>query len=276
MMKIGEPVDLLGERGLLGLLLGEHVGDVTDLGPHPGRRDEDLAVPARDVGVHERHVGAVTRGRRPARRLRRRVFSTATLSPVSAPSSIWSVAATITRPSAGTRSPASSSTMSPGTICSTATSVDVAVAAYLGRLLHHLAERGAAASALPSWCIASQALNTVSTSSPRPVRNSPMSEAHDGGDHEHDLHVVRVVLEEPLPDRARACLGELVRAVLLEPGLDLRRAQALRHFDVQALGRLLRRQRVPRSVALHLCAHGFFPPSSDLAPLNDQICRYGS
>ena len=51
------------------------------------------------------------------------LFSTATLSPVRAPSSICRVAATITRPSAGTRSPASTSTMSPGTIWSAGTSV---------------------------------------------------------------------------------------------------------------------------------------------------------
>jgi len=44
------------------------------------------------------------------------VFSTAVLSPVRAASSICRFAAAITRPSAGTRSPASTITMSPGTI----------------------------------------------------------------------------------------------------------------------------------------------------------------
>ena len=38
---------------------GQHVGDVPDLGAHARRRDQDLAVAAGDVGVHERHVDAV-------------------------------------------------------------------------------------------------------------------------------------------------------------------------------------------------------------------------
>ena len=45
-------------------------------------------------------------------------FSTGVLSPVSAASSISSVAAMIRRPSAGTLSPASKVTMSPGTTSS--------------------------------------------------------------------------------------------------------------------------------------------------------------
>ena len=49
-------------------------------------------------------------------------FSTGTDSPVSADSSIERLAATISRPSAGTRSPASSSTTSPGTRSSVITS----------------------------------------------------------------------------------------------------------------------------------------------------------
>ena len=55
----GEPVHLLGERGLLHLLPGQHVGDVADLRAHARGGDEDLAVAARHVGVHERHVEAV-------------------------------------------------------------------------------------------------------------------------------------------------------------------------------------------------------------------------
>ena len=48
-------------------------------------------------------------------------LGTGALSPVSADSSISSVAALMIRPSAGTRSPASSATMSPGTSCSAGT-----------------------------------------------------------------------------------------------------------------------------------------------------------
>ena len=79
------------------------------------------------------------------------LFSTATLSPVRAPSSICSVAATITRPSAGTRSPASTTTMSPGTIWSAGTSVTSPSRRTLATACISAPRAAAAASALPSW-----------------------------------------------------------------------------------------------------------------------------
>ena len=103
------------------------------------------------------------------------LFSTATLSPVRAPSSIWSVAAMITRPSAGTRSPASTSTTSPGTIWSAGTSVTSPSRRTLATAFIILPRAAAAASALPSWWYPSQALNSVSRKSPTPVRYSPIS-----------------------------------------------------------------------------------------------------
>ena len=92
----------------------EHPGDLADLGRHAGRRDDHLAAAARHGRVH---VGHVERGRRAGRRRPAPAstdFSTGVLSPVSAASSISSVAATSRRPSAGILSPASKVTTSPG------------------------------------------------------------------------------------------------------------------------------------------------------------------
>ena len=92
----------------------EHPGDLADLGRHAGRRHDHLAAAA---GHGRVHVGHVERGRRAATSspgTGSTDFSTGVLSPVSAASSISSVAATSSRPSAGILSPASKVTTSPG------------------------------------------------------------------------------------------------------------------------------------------------------------------
>ncbi len=103
------------------------------------------------------------------------VFSTATLSPVRAPSSIWSVAATITRPSAGTRSPASTRTMSPGTISVAGISTTEPSRRTLATDSSIAPRAAAAAWALPSWWYPNQALNRVSSARPIAVPHSPIS-----------------------------------------------------------------------------------------------------
>ena len=59
---LGQRVQLLLQRRLGGLGVGQHVGDVPDLGLHPGRRHHELATAAGDRGVHEGHAGAVAEG----------------------------------------------------------------------------------------------------------------------------------------------------------------------------------------------------------------------
>ena len=96
----------------------------------------------------------------------------ATLSPVRAASSISSVAVTNRRPSAGTRLPASISTMSPGTSCSA--SISMAWPSRRTRAMFFIIFSSAArlASALDSPRMPSTALKTVSTTSMIDVRTS--------------------------------------------------------------------------------------------------------
>ena len=93
-----------------GLGLVQHAGDAADLGAHAGGGDHQLAAPPGDRGVHE-HRGRAVAQRRVRRRPRRRPTSaTGCASPVSEDSWTSSEVATSSRPSAGTRSPASSTT----------------------------------------------------------------------------------------------------------------------------------------------------------------------
>ena len=64
---LGQLLELDGQRRLRLVLALQHPGDVADLGRHARRRDDELARPARHVGVHVDHVGAVAE-----RRVRRR------------------------------------------------------------------------------------------------------------------------------------------------------------------------------------------------------------
>ena len=92
-------------------------------------------------------------------------MSTGALSPVSAASSISSVAATTRRPSAGTRFPASNNTMSPGT--SSAASISTAAPSRRTRAMSFNIFSSAArlASAFASWRRPSTALKIVSPTS---------------------------------------------------------------------------------------------------------------
>ena len=69
---LGEPVELLLQRGLVRLGLVQQRGDVADLGVHPGARDDHLAAAPGDRGVHEREADAVAEARRRRRRSARR------------------------------------------------------------------------------------------------------------------------------------------------------------------------------------------------------------
>ena len=97
-------------------------------------------------------------------------LGTGRLSPVSADSSISSVAAFNSRPSAGTRSPASTSTMSPGTISLGGQLRDLAIAPHPRLDDQHLLQRGHARLGLALLVQAhGMALNSVRPSSTMPV-----------------------------------------------------------------------------------------------------------
>ena len=119
----------------------QHAGDVADLGRHPGRGDDELARPAGDVRVHVDHVGAVAERRVGRRDGARRPCATGRLSPVSADSATSSVAAASSRPSAGTTSPASIATTSPGHELLGRQLRERAVAPHTRLDDHHLRER---------------------------------------------------------------------------------------------------------------------------------------
>ena len=103
-------------------------------------------------------------------------LGTGTLSPVRADSSISSVAARMIRPSAGTRSPASTLTMSPGTISSMGISASSPPRRTLALTTIIFWRAATLADALPSWFRPIAALSSVSRMSMTPVANWPGDE----------------------------------------------------------------------------------------------------
>ena len=99
-------------------------------------------------------------------------LDTGRLSPVSADSATSSVAARSSRPSAGTMSPASIATMSPGTSCSAGSSASAPSRLTRAVTIIIFCSAATAAAALPSWRRPSTALNTVSSSRRMPVPTS--------------------------------------------------------------------------------------------------------
>ena len=96
-------------------------------------------------------------------------LGTGTLSPVRADSSISRVAARMIRPSAGTRSPASTLTMSPGTISSMGISWSSPPRRTLALTIIIFCRAATLADALPSWLRPIPALSSVSRMSMMPV-----------------------------------------------------------------------------------------------------------
>ena len=134
----------------------------------------------------------------------------ATLSPVSAASSISSVAVTNRRPSAGTRLPASISTMSPGTNCSAFDLDRLAVAAHAGDVLHHLLERGQAGLGLG---FAAQAQHRVEDRQDdqhdRRAHIARDDQVDHGGAQQDDLHEILVLAQEGLQARFLLLGGQI-------------------------------------------------------------------
>ena len=99
-------------------------------------------------------------------------FETGRLSPVSADSATSSVAAAVSRPSAGTRSPASTRTMSPGTSSSAASSASAPSRSTRALTIIIFWSAATAAAAFPSCCSPRTALKTVRKSRTSPVPSS--------------------------------------------------------------------------------------------------------
>jgi hypothetical protein len=102
-------------------------------------------------------------------------FGTGMLSPVSADSATSRVAACSSRPSAGTTSPASIDTTSPGTSCSAGISTRVPSRRTFALTIIICCRAATAAAALPSWRRPRTALNRVSASTSRPVPYCPIT-----------------------------------------------------------------------------------------------------
>ena len=99
-------------------------------------------------------------------------FDTGRLSPVSADSATSSVAARKSQPSAGTTSPASIRTTSPGTSCSAGTCVSFASRRTRALTIIICCSAPTASAALPSWRRPSTALKRVRKTITRPVPSS--------------------------------------------------------------------------------------------------------
>ena len=159
-----------------------------------------------------------------------------TLSPVSADSSISSVAAVRMRASAGTRSPASMLTMSPGTSSSIGTSTRSPFRRTLTLTTIIPCEGRCARLRLALLVHRHPRVEQgQQDQEDAGVELAGQEEADDARDEQHDLHRVRVLAAERLPARRLLRLGERVRAELRAPGVGFGGRQAA--VDRDALGR---------------------------------------
>ena len=145
-------------------------------------------------------------------------FETGRLSPVSAASAISSVAADSSRPSAGTMSPASTDTMSPGHELLRRDLHELTVAPDARLDDHHLLQRG---DRLGCLALLAQAEHRVEQRQEQQDETGSELlqgiQAPDPRDEQHDLHRVAVLPHERAPARLDGRLGELVRPDGREP-----------------------------------------------------------
>ena len=171
------------------------------------------------------------------------------LSPVSAASCTSSVAEETIRPSAGTTSPASSRTMSPGTSL-----VDSSSSIWPERRTRacgtcSFASASTLARALSSWLVPITTLNSTRPSTTSAVAICDDREAGRDHDQQHDVHRVDQLAPRHCPQARRRFGRQLVRPVLSQPPLHLRSGQPLVCVDTQPRGHVPRRQRVPGGIA---------------------------
>ena len=148
-------------------------------------------------------------------------LATGALSPVSAASCVSSVAERMIRPSAGTMSPASTSTMSPGTTsrAGTCTRCPSRSTRLCGTCIFDSAST--LALALSSWREPRTTLSRMSSATMIPVGTSPMTKLTAVTAMSMMRHRLAQLLDRDLPDRRRLLTGELVRAVARQPGRGL-------------------------------------------------------
>ena len=164
------------------------------------------------------------------------------LSPVSPASSISRVAATRIRPSAGTLSPASKPTMSPGHQLLGRDLDELTVAADARRHDQHLAQRGDALGGLALLVQTHHGVDHGQADDDQPGRDVLQGDdADDRRADQHELHQVAVLAQERLPARLLGLLGQLVRPVPL-PTLDAPRPRSDRRPDRRPAGDRRRRR----------------------------------
>ena len=140
-------------------------------------------------------------------------FRTGVLSPVSAASSISSVAATSSRPSAGTLSPASKVTMSPGTSSSAGMSTSSPSRRTCAWISEHLLQRGDALGRLALLVQAEHRVEHGQADDDDAGRELlQRDDADDRGAEQDELHQVAVLAQKRLPAGLLLRLRELVRA----------------------------------------------------------------
>ena len=176
-------------------------------------------------------------------------FGTGRLSPVSADSSISSVAAVRSRPSAGTRSPASMLTTSPGTSCSIGNEASDPSRRTLALTTIIFWRAATLADALPSWFRPIAALSRV-----RPIRTTAVG-TWSGMKRLRTPAARRTSCIGSRYWRRNACqrgsLGgsaNLFDAVLRAARLRLGRAQARGRINLLGCERVFDRQAVPARV----------------------------
>ena len=139
-------------------------------------------------------------------------LATGALSPVSAASWASSVAERSRRPSAGTMSPASTSTMSPGTTSAAGTSATAPSrrTRLCGTCIFDSAST--LARAFSSWREPSTRLRITSSATKIAGRHLADDEAHRGDRDEHEVHRLAQLRERDRPHRRRLLAADLVRA----------------------------------------------------------------
>ena len=165
-------------------------------------------------------------------------LGTGALSPVSADSSISRVAARMIRPSAGTRSPASTITMSPGTSSLHVGDLDdLAVAADPALTTIIFWSAATLASALPSWLRPRKALKQRQQDQQDAGHElAGQEQADDAGDEQHDLHRVAVLAQEaPASAAPSAASANLLAPYWRAARLDLGVGQPGLRIDRLAL-----------------------------------------
>ena len=194
-----ERVELLLQRRRIRVDRGEHRRDPAHLGLHAGRRSRRIAPVPRVTEVFWKSMFVRSpSGDVAPRAAASASFGTGALSPVSAASCASSVADRTIRPSAGTMSPASTWTRSPGTT-STAGTGSARRRARPWPAGTCILQRVDARPGLQLLARPRTTLSRISSATMIPVETSPMTKL-DGRDRDqHDVHRLAQLLQRDRP-----------------------------------------------------------------------------